>query len=85
MIERGCRLGFVDEARPLGLRRRDVLWQELQGDQATERGVFGFIDNPHTALAEFGEDPVVRYGPTDHTEVCSRTEKTLRLLGQHAM
>jgi hypothetical protein len=45
--------------------RRRPVGKELQRDEAAERSVLRFIDDAHTAAAEFINDVVVRDGPAD--------------------
>ena len=66
MIQRRCGPGFALEAFQ-GLRvLRDFVGQELQRDEAAERGVFGLVDHAHAAAAQFFDDAVVRDGLADH-------------------
>jgi hypothetical protein len=45
-----------------------VVWEELEGDEAAELGVFGLVNNAHSASAELFEDAVMRDGSADHEE-----------------
>jgi hypothetical protein len=59
-------LGFALEARQ-GLRiTRHVVWKKLQGDEAMQPGVLGFVDHAHPAAAEFFNDAVMGDGLVDH-------------------
>ncbi len=42
------------------------LGQELQGDQAAQLGVLGFIHHAHAAAAELLQNPVMRDGGANH-------------------
>ncbi|HUI77606.1 MAG TPA: hypothetical protein VLY24_06805 [Bryobacteraceae bacterium] len=46
----------------------DLFGQELQGHEAAQAGVFGFVDNAHSAAAQLFNDAVVRNCLTDHEE-----------------
>src|ERR1019366_4451672 len=48
----------------------DVFRQELQSDKATEFGVLGLIDHPHSTTAQLLHDAVVRDGLADHEQEC---------------
>ena len=64
---------FSAEAAWASRRKRSRAWgslarvfgQEFQGDEAVEEGVFGFVDDAHSAAAESFEDAVVRDGLSD--------------------
>ena len=66
MVQGGGGLGFAPEAvqglRVLG----DIVGQEFERDEATERGVFGLVDHTHAAAAQLLDDAVVRDGLADH-------------------
>ena len=66
MIERGSRLRLALES----LQRMPVpgylFRKKLQGDGAFEPGVFGFVDDAHTSVAQLLEDPIMRNGLADH-------------------
>jgi hypothetical protein len=48
----------------------DFIWQELEGNEATEFDVFSFVHHSHAAPAEFFKDAVVRDGLADHANEC---------------
>ena len=52
----------------------EIVGQKFQSYEAPEFDVFGFVDDSHTAAAEFLDDPVVRDGLTDHLD-CEGTPK----------
>jgi hypothetical protein len=66
MVETGGCLGLVQETLFVFVVREEMGGQELEGDGALELAVLGFIYDPHTTLAELGEDLVVGYGLADH-------------------
>ncbi len=43
--------------------------EELEGDDAFEPGVLGFVDDTHAAFPEFFEDLVVADVEADHLDV----------------
>src|SRR5579863_8208046 len=43
----------------------DVLGKKFESDEAAEFGVFGFVDDAHSAAAEFFDDAVMRNGLSD--------------------
>jgi hypothetical protein len=45
---------------------RDIIGQELQGDEALKLGILGLVDHSHPAATEFLDDAVVRDGLADH-------------------
>ncbi len=59
-------MGFTKETGFMLFVFENVRAKEFQGNQALELGVFGFIDNPHAAPADLGEDPVMADGGADH-------------------
>jgi hypothetical protein len=66
VLESGSRLSLVDEPR-LGRLVAGEFWRkELEGNRASESDVLGLVDHTHPSAAEFFEDPVTRYGLTDH-------------------
>jgi hypothetical protein len=70
MIERGGRLRFPLEAgQGLGVFG-DVIGQELEGNEATERRVLSLVHDTHAPATEFLNDAVVRNGLADHAQRC---------------
>ena len=68
MIQNSKRLGLRGES-VLGLRvARKFIVQKLQGDEAAQLGVFGFIDDTHASSAQFFDDVIPRDGLTDHSD-----------------
>ena len=50
-----------------GLRiARHLIWEELQGDEAVQAGVFGLIDDAHPPAPELPDNFVVRDRLADH-------------------
>ena len=66
MVQRGGGAGFAAEAFERLWVVATVVRKELQGDEATELGVFGFVDHAHPAAAELFDNAVVRDGLADH-------------------
>src|SRR6201993_1284183 len=66
MVESRGGAGFSPEAFERGSVLSDVIGKEFQGDEPTEREVFGFVDHTHAATAELLENAVVRDGLPDH-------------------
>jgi len=62
-------LGFALEAGECLQITGNFLRQELEGNEAMQPRVFGFIDHAHAPAAEFLDDAVVRDGFADH---CAR-------------
>ena len=60
---------------------REIVGQKFQGYEATEFDVFGFVDDSHSAAAEFLDNPVVRDGLTDHLVDCRGISKVQHILG----
>ena len=67
MVQRGSGLGFAAKALQRLAVLGDVFGEELQGDEAIEPGVFGFVDDAHAATAQLFDDAVVRDGLADHS------------------
>jgi hypothetical protein len=44
----------------------DIFGEELQGNEAIEPGVFGFVNHTHAATTKFFDNAVVRDGLADH-------------------
>src|SRR5579864_2955418 len=66
MVEGGGGLGFTAEAAQNLRVFRDLVRQELQGDEAVELGVDGFVDDAHASAAQSFDDAIVRDGLADH-------------------
>src|SRR5579862_9358038 len=61
----------------------ELLGKKLECDKATERGVFGLVDDTHPPAAELLEDPVVGYGLPDKEGVAMGGNlRTVRGRGQ---
>ena len=66
MVQRRRGLGFALKAGE-GLRvAGNIFRQELQGDEAMQPRVFGFVNHAHPAAAELLDDAVMRNGLADH-------------------
>src|SRR5208283_4721248 len=66
MVEGGGGAGFAAKTLE-GLRiLGEVVGEKLKSDEATEFGVFSFVDHAHAAAAMFFDDAVVRNGLADH-------------------
>jgi hypothetical protein len=72
MVQRRGSAGFQAKALEALRIASDVFGEKLESDRASEVGIFGFVDDAHSAAAEFFEDPVVRDGLADHG-ILSRT------------
>jgi hypothetical protein len=65
MIERGGGLRFALEAFERGMVGGRVLREEFQHHRALEVGVFGLVNDAHSAAAEFFDNAVMRNGPAN--------------------
>src|SRR5260370_34650193 len=59
-------LGFALEAGKCLRVTRHFVWKKLQGDEAMQPGVLGFVDHAHPAADEFLNDAVMGDGVVDH-------------------
>src|SRR5258708_37749087 len=72
MIEGGGGAGFAEKAfERLRIAAR-VFGEEFQRDAPAELGVFGFVDDTHTAAAKLAEDAVVGDGFVEHGREVNR-------------
>ena len=60
-----------------------IFRQEFESKRNVESGVFGFVDDPHPASAEFFDDPVMRDGLADE-RVGIRHGAVILVCGQEA-
>ena len=75
MIERGGGLGFLHEAA-LAFRVGDPLGrQDLDGDEAVQVGVTGFVDHAHPAFAELLCDLVMPQRLADHEDLLLQPDR----------
>src|SRR6516164_5005208 len=74
-VVNGANIGMIQGGRGLCLTLKasqcqrmagNVLGQELESDETMQAGVFGLIDDSHTAAAKSFDDPVMRDYLTDH-------------------
>lgn len=66
MVQGRSGAGFAAEAfEGLGILGR-IVGEKLEGDEAAELSVFGFVDHTHATAAEQFEDAVVGDGLADH-------------------
>jgi hypothetical protein len=66
VVQGRCGLRFALKAgEGLGIAG-NVIGQELEGYEAMQASVFGFVDNTHATAAQLFDDAVVRDGLTDH-------------------
>ena len=65
MVQRGGGAGFALKAFECLRIVGDVIGKKFEGDEAAELGVFGFVDDAHSAAAEFFDDAVMRDGLSD--------------------
>ncbi len=66
MVQSGSGFSFAAETFQGLAVLGNVGRQKLECDKAVEPGVFGFVDNAHTAATQFLDDAVVRNALTDH-------------------
>ena len=64
MVQRRRRAGLTTEALQHLRILRNILRQELEGDEAAEHCVFGFVHHAHPAAAKFLDYAVMRNGLT---------------------
>ena len=70
VVQRAGRARFLDEALP-AVRIGDLVGgQDLDGDDAIEMGVAGFVDDAHAAFAQLGFDRVAVESLADHQDRC---------------
>ena len=69
MVQRRSGLRLAPEAFQRLRVLRDVVGQELEGDETVQARVLGLVDHAHAAAAELSEDAVVRNRRVDHAEV----------------
>jgi len=60
MVERGGSASFAAKTFQGLCIAGEFVRQELQSDETAEFGVFGFVDDAHSATAEFFDDAVMR-------------------------
>ena len=60
MVQRGGGAGFTLKAFESLRIVGDVIGKKFESDEAAELRVFGFVDDAHSAAAEFFDDAVVR-------------------------
>ena len=82
MIQRGSCLGFTTKTLECLVVEGYFIGQEFQGDKPVQAQIFRFVDNPHTAAAEFLDDAIVRNGLADQRIVCCARGAHLRLCSQ---
>ena len=66
MVERGSRLGLAAKALERLAVLGHIFGEKLQGDEAIEASVFGFVNDTHAATTQLFDDAVVRDGLADH-------------------
>jgi len=73
MVQRRGGAGLAPEAlEGLGILG-EVLGKKLEGDEAAEQRVFGFVDHTHATAAEKLNDPVMGDGCADHVQVKTKS------------
>ena len=77
VVESGDRARFVMESLDEGGIVRQVLGEHLHSYRTPERELMGFVDDPHSALAELFEDPVISDLFADH-RLCRRRAGLIR-------
>ena len=65
MVKGGSGAGFAAKAFEGLWVARDIIGQELEGDEAAELGVFSFQDDTHASATELFDDAVVRERAAD--------------------
>jgi hypothetical protein len=65
MVERGGGAGLAAKAFECLRVASHIVRQEFEGYEASEFGIFGFIDDAHASAAELLDDAVVRDGAAD--------------------
>ena len=66
MVQGGSSLCLtVEAAQSLGVWREPVR-KELQGNEAVEFDILGFIDHTHAAATELFDDSIMRDGLSNH-------------------
>ena len=73
MIELGQRLGLASEALRKGRIAADAGRENLEGDDAVERLLPGFVDSPHATLANEAEN--IQFGERLHQFIGCRRHK----------
>ena len=68
MIQRRSGLRFALETRQRLRIFGHFVGKKFQRDEAVQLGVLGFVDDAHTAAAQFFDDAVVRDDLPDHGE-----------------
>jgi hypothetical protein len=74
VIQGGCGTGFVFKSSPGHGFRCCVGREKLQGDDAVESGIVGFIDDPHSAFADLFKDLVVGDRLADHAALTAKSQ-----------
>ena len=65
MVQGGGGAGFALEAIERLWIVREIVGEKFESDEAAEAGVFGFVDDAHSAAAEFFDDAVMGDGLAD--------------------
>ncbi len=66
VVQSGGGLCFLKEARLVGFILINPVREKLERNYALEPGVFGFVDDAHTAFAQLLKNLIVRDRLTDH-------------------
>src|SRR4051812_35018142 len=66
MVQRGSCSGFTPEAFERLYVVREFVRKKLQGYEASELGVFGFVNDSHPTAAQLVHNAIVRNGLADH-------------------
>src|SRR5690242_756132 len=67
MIKSGSSTSFAAEAFERLWIARDVIWEKLERDEASEFDVLGFVNHAHAAAAQFFQNAVMGNGSADHS------------------
>ena len=66
MVQRGSGFGFALKAFQSLRIARKIVGQKLQGDEASQAGIFGLVDHAHTAATKLFNHSIVRDGLANH-------------------
>ena len=82
MVEGGGGASFATETlEGLGIFG-DVVGKKFKGDETAEHGVFGLVNDAHSAAAELGHDAIVGNGLANHAGVIpEETEPRRHVMG----
>ena len=73
MVQRPAASFALESFERPGLRP-DFREEEFQGDKASQRNVFRFVNNAHASAGQLFKDSVVRVRPPNHREMDFRAQ-----------